>query len=113
AAPKPRFAPPPEHPRLRGEHTRPPTYVPAALGNTPAHAGNTVEVVFDGVERTEHPRVCGEHELRARFDPESSGAPPRMPGTPYLTCTLPGTIPDSRAAYTAIRTPCRSRVCSI
>ena len=89
------------HPRACGEHRcefgrgaskgRSPPRMRGTLMNvsnisllvpfTPAHAGNTLPVVFPTAPAPVHPRACGEHARKRLREALRARSPPRMRGT--------------------------------
>ena len=67
-------------PRMRGTHLH---YDNGRYDNriTPAHAGNTGEVLTIHRIVQDHPRACGEHLLHRSRQHFITGSPPRMRGT--------------------------------
>ena len=90
-----------DHPRTCGEHSvpldlcnfirgSPPHMRGTRLGRpygalpdriTPAHAGNTWEVLITYSHSQDHPRTCGEHHLFPFICHHTLGSPPHMRGT--------------------------------
>ena len=90
-----------DHPRTCGEHAAcmrafasllgspphmrgtPAEYQPVYTlsGITPAHAGNTYNIVHPNKIIEDHPRTCGEHAPRWRSTSKATGSPPHMRGT--------------------------------
>jgi len=101
-SPRSRGSTEPDHPRLRGEHTRtgtgtrsctgsPPPARGAHLGEgdgkgdgriTPACAGSTPLTVYRSRGAPDHPRLRGEHQLGVVGHGVGSGSPPPARGAP-------------------------------
>ena len=71
----------PDHPRMRGEHTRP-CHTPSGVPGSPPHARGTLpQRPGYGHLGVDHPRMRGEHDVAddgCRFD---RGSPPHARGT--------------------------------
>ena len=105
-----------DHPRMRGEHTRPGTCPPDDWGSSPhargtlgrddsghrdtgiipACAGNTSRSAVSRALRRDHPRMRGEHRIPTRIRLTPLGSSPHARGTPGCTLRVPrppGIIP--------------------
>ena len=91
----------PVHPRVCGEHSRPPPARPRSTGSSPrvrgtprwrawppfgagfipACAGNTLADAAEVAGYAVHPRVCGEHSRRVCHASVCGGSSPRVRGT--------------------------------
>ena len=91
---------PPDHPRIRGEHTSPHCRTAASWGSSPhtrgapllarpddrnvgiipAYAGSTKTGRHDGRRRRDHPRIRGEHTDSGPFQDVSLGSSPHTRG---------------------------------
>ena len=118
-----------DHPRLRGEHTRPCASMSSASGSSPlargarlikestilckgiipACAGSTLRRVLWLYANWDHPRLRGEHSptsqltpTRAGSSPLARGAPRRADGARHVEGIIPacaGSTPSVRATY--------------
>ena len=91
-----------DHPRMRGEHLRPPALPPSAQGSSPhargarvrlvkeidlarinpASAGSTCTVNRGKSRVKDHPRMRGEHELNQAINTHPRGSSPHARGAP-------------------------------
>ena len=85
-----------DHPRIRGEHSRPGAPRPGGGRIIPAYAGSTAHRASDAALMADHPRIRGEHRRSRRPSRLAEGSSPHTRGAPRSTRRHPrrsGIIP--------------------